>query len=78
MAFTTGTTAQSDVPINSVSIANSTTTASRTGTTTTRRTSKGTTTAAQNNADPWNLISAKTTAGHKATWDGGLGHYKYA
>ncbi len=38
---------------------------------------KGRKTPPQNNSDPYNLIGAKTTAGHHAIWDGALGHYKY-
>jgi hypothetical protein len=36
---------------------------------------KGRATPAQDQTDPYNLIAAKTTAGHKAVWNGGHGHY---
>jgi hypothetical protein len=37
---------------------------------------KGRATPVQDPSDPYSLIAAKTTAGHKAVWDGALGHYK--
>lgn len=48
------------------------------GTTTTKKKKKGRSSPAQNPADPYNLVGAKTTTGHKAAWDGTLGHYKYS
>ena len=47
------------------------------GTTTTKKKKKGRTISAQDNTDPYSLISAKITSGHNAEWDEALGRYKY-
>lgn len=64
------------VTVNSTSSNNASKTYASYTTSTTKKKKKSKTIVVIDSSDPYDLVSAKTTAGKKAVFDGGLGHFK--